>query len=112
MILNASITLIKAPPVADATGKRSYGAGTTVSVRCFLDAPSRAQRAAIDTRISTADAVAYVPKPSSLSLVPGSRVTIGVDDSAAIEYELGMVIDRQKDGGLSHFEFYLRKVGG
>lgn len=111
-LLNATLTNVKAPPVADAMGTRSFGAGTTVNVRVFADAPTSGQKLATDARVSTADLVMYLSKPQSFSVVPGGRVTLAVDGSASAEYEVQHVIDRQLPSSMvSHYECFLKAVG-
>lgn len=110
MIKNATLSNVATPGAADAWGKTTF-TGAAVSVRVFLDEPTRAQRSAEDRRIAESDAVMYVEKPlSGFSLAAGCRVTAAVDGAAAITYEVRRVIDRQKDGGLSHVEAYLKVV--
>lgn len=113
MIKNATLTNVKPPPTPDRMGGRTFAAGTTVSLRVMMDAPTRGQRLSTDTRVSTSDAVMYIekPLPAGVSIVAGGRVTVLVDGSASAELDVQHVIDRQKDGGLSHFECYLKNFG-
>jgi hypothetical protein len=108
VITNATITNITTAPVADATGKRTFGSGTTVSVRCFAESPTRNQQLSTDARVSQASLVLYVPIDVPVS--EGGRVTVTMDEVATVVYEVTRTIGRSKDGGLSHLEVYLKAV--
>lgn len=107
---NATITRVKPMPVASKAGTLVYGDGTAASVRCVLDAPTFTQTKLLAEQIKGATAVAYVPKPASIAIAAGSRLTVAVDGSAAVEYEVVYTVDRQHRGTLSHVESYLKGV--
>jgi hypothetical protein len=111
VITNATLTNITAPAAADARGNPTYGAGTTLDARCLIDDPTRAQLIANAGKLADIAAVLYVLKsntPAGVTFAPRYRVTGAVDGSAAITYEVLKVVDREKAGGLSHFECYLK----
>jgi hypothetical protein len=50
-----------------------------------------------------------VPR-DSVSLVEGMRLSITIDGGTSRDYQIAHVRDRVKDGGLSHWEAFIRKV--
>jgi hypothetical protein len=117
MIVNATI-LSYATAQATAAGKRVFADAVTLGGRCFVDVPTNKQRQELGASIEDATAVAYIPKsvvPAAIvdagGFVNGTKLSVQVDGStAARAHAVVQSIDRQKPGGLSHFETYLRVI--
>jgi len=110
-LANATLTNIATPGAADAWGQVTYGAGTTVDVRCLLDVPSRAQTMALAERISQASAVLYILKsalPGGTTIAPRTKLAVTIDGGVQQSFEVVHSIDREKSGGLSHWELFVK----
>jgi hypothetical protein len=114
MITNATLTSITPPPAADRKGTAVYAAATAVNIRVAMTEPSRAQVISLGTLMADVTAVMFVPKAqilaAAISLDKDCRVIAAIDDSDPQTYEVAFARDREKAGGLSHFECFLKGV--
>ena len=111
MIHNATITNINARPAGDLAGDVTWGDGIATSIRCFASDPSRAHKISLSERGVMASMVIYPdkPLPDGLTIAEEDRITVAVDNSGPGRvYEVIISHDRQKDGGLSHYEILLK----
>jgi hypothetical protein len=113
VITNATLTGFSQPPTPSAGGDLTYGSLTSCSGRCLLDEVRRAQRIALEGRLSDASAVMYLLKsntPAGYTPAAKQRLQVALDDSAAQVFDVLLVRDNVKAGGLSHWEVFLKEL--
>lgn len=110
MIENATLSAVQAPNTADKRGEVTFAAATAVSARGALTEPSFSQKRELVGVLKDVSAVFYVLKTvlGNVSVQAGRRLTITLDGAAAVTYEVIKSVDREKAGGLSHWECWLK----
>jgi hypothetical protein len=113
-LTNATLVSL-APATTNAAGRTTFGAATTLNARCVLDDVTRAQQIALGAKLGNASAVLYVLKselPAGTTPDRGQQAIAVVDGAAAATYRIAFVRNREKEGGLSHWECFLEIPGG
>lgn len=109
---NASFTSYTTPRISDGSGGLAAGTTTNLTgVRCLVDQPSQAQLVASVGKVADLAAVLYVLM-SSLPLTPveDAELTYQLDGAAsAVTRKIAKLYPRVKEGGLSHWELWLRQ---
>src|SRR6266516_2161346 len=112
MITNATLISLT-PATTNPAGRSTFGSAVTVNARCLLDNVTRAHQIQLGAKIGDASSVLYVLKTSlPPGTVPdrGNQAIATLDGATAVTYRITFVRDRQKDGGLSHFECFLEEI--
>ncbi|QOV90889.1 hypothetical protein [Humisphaera borealis] len=111
MITNATLTSHIARGASARDGTASWASPSTLTARCAVDAPRQAQRFTLGATIQDASGVIYVLKPAvaGVTIKAGDRLAATVDGSAGKTYQVVFVVDRQKSGGLSHLEIFVKE---
>jgi hypothetical protein len=114
VIENATVSAITAPNPATAGGDVTFPAPTPISVRAVLDEPTTAQRIALGQVIADATAVLFVLKSQlgNLKVARGYEVRVRVDGGDPQILVVTHVVERVKDGGLSHYQAFLKERAG
>lgn len=110
---NAILIRLTNPSAPSVGGDVTYTPGEAIGVRVAMDLPTMAQRRSLDALIKSATSAMYVRKnslPEGVVPTTGQQAQVQIDgDAAAGLYIVEHVINRQKVGGLAHWECFLRK---
>lgn len=115
MIENATVSAITAPNPADTRGNVTFPAPAPIAVRAALDDVRYSQRIALGAAIAEATAVLYVLKsqlgtaPSPTRPTRGCEVRATIDGGTLQTLIAEHVIDHEKQGGLSHYQVFLKE---
>jgi hypothetical protein len=111
VITNAMLHSIIAPPAVTNDGGETHGPPVSIGVRCFVDAPRRAQLLAKANVVADATAVMYVEGLAQESrLVERARVSFTIDGSVLRELQVIHATPFIKAGGISHVEAFLKAI--
>jgi len=113
VIANARITQISAPGAADPSGVATRPSPTATDIRCAADHPTARHMVELDRLNVSADAVLFVSKHElPTQPIRNTLLSVKIDGEAtATTYTVEHVANRQKAGGLEHWEIFC-KTGG
>lgn len=114
-LFNATLAGLTAPNPPTTGGDVTYPSPTSISVRCILDGVKQSQRIALGAVIQDATAVLYVLKARLGNLKParGQEVRVLLDGEQAAQVLVAEhVINHEKEGGLSHYQVFLKERAG
>jgi hypothetical protein len=112
VISNATVTAIAFPIPADAEGTIAYGADVALAIRVALAEPTSGHVFTMGALLTDVTSVLYVLKsalPAGLVPSVGCRVAVTIDGGASQILFASIVKNRQKAGGLAHYEVFLKE---
>lgn len=110
MIDNATLISI-ATPASSAAGRVTYATATELGVRCNLDDVIEQQRRQLGAVIGDATSVMRLLKSATDTVpVKGQKVVTQIDGGDEKDNRIVFVRDRQKSGGLEHWECFLVEI--
>jgi hypothetical protein len=115
VITNCTVTAITPPGASDQAGKVTFPSVTTIDVRAAIVSVTTGQRIALGATIEDATAVVLLQKSAMPAGVArpdrGCHVVVRIDEEATAEaYVVEHCANRQKSGGLAHYEAFVRKA--
>lgn len=110
MIVNAVLTQLVPPPVADGSGGfQSPAATQSLAIDCTLDPHSLTRRLVLDGDEIDVEATAYVPLPVSVGFATGQTLSFGYGGATVGPLRVLRAQMFVHLNGESHWQIFLKK---